>query len=82
MATEAFELDRPTYSPRQVCELYSRYVRKVSYPTVLEWIQVYEVTKGKEGVKAGQSPRSRRYVITAEEVERILLQAGATKKGS
>lgn len=68
------------YTPREVGYLYTAHVKKVSYPTVLDWIQVYNNTNGRQGIKADQSPRGR-YLITAEEVERILLQAGAKKKG-
>jgi hypothetical protein len=75
-----FSLDpERIYTPREVSQLYTLHVRHVSYPTVLEWIQVYDNSNGREGMKAKRSPRGR-YLIEAEEVERILLQAGAKKK--
>ena len=73
-----FNLERPVYTPREVSQLYTAHVRHVSYPTVLEWIEVYRNSGGREGMKAMKTPRGR-YLIAAEEVERILLQAGATK---
>lgn len=76
---DTFHLDRPMYTPREFAVLYSRYVRRVSYPTVLEWIETYDVTNGAEGVKANKSPRGR-YLITAEEVGRVLMAAGAKKR--
>lgn len=78
MMIDGFVLERPVYTPREVGRLYSLYVRPVSYPTVLEWIQVYYNTGGKEGMKADKTPRGR-YLIADTEVERILLQAGAKK---
>lgn len=73
-----FTLDRPVYTPREVGYLYTKHVRPVSYPTVLEWIEVWRTSGGKEGMQASKTPRGR-YLIAATEVERILLQAGATK---
>jgi hypothetical protein len=67
------------YTPREVSQLYTAHVRHVSYPTVLEWIQIYNNSGGREGMRAMKSPRGR-YLITSEEVERILLQAGAKKR--
>ena len=66
------------YTPREVSQLYTAHVRHVSYPTVLEWIQVWYNSNGREGMEAKRTPRGR-YLITADEVERILLQAGAKK---
>lgn len=77
--TAGFKLDRPVYTPRDVMRIYSTYVRPVSYPTVLEWIKVHKVTGGTEGIEGHQSPRSNRYLITRDELERVLLQAGARK---
>lgn len=77
--TDGFSLDRDIYTPREVSKLYTIYVRHVSYPTVLEWIQANYNTNGREGMQAKKTPRGR-YLITAEEVERILTQAGAKKK--
>lgn len=76
---EGFDLGRPVYTPSEVGRLYSLYVRKVSYATVLEWIKIFHATRGKEGIEAHRSPRGR-YTIAADEVERILLQAGAKKR--
>lgn len=77
---DGFSLDKPVYTPREVGYIYTAHVKKVSYPTILDWIQIYNNTNGKEGIKADKSPRGR-YLIAAEEVERVLLQAGAKKKG-
>jgi len=77
--SDGFRLDRPTYTPREFAALYSRYVRRISYPTVLEWIEIYDLTNGAEGVKANKTPRGR-YLITADEAERVLTAAGATKE--
>jgi hypothetical protein len=80
MMNEGFSLDRSIYTPREVARLYSAYVRHVSYPTVLKWIEVYDNTNGREGMKAKKTPRNR-YLVEREEVERILLQAGAKREG-
>lgn len=76
---DGFKLDKPTYSPREVATLYSAFVRPVSYATVLEWIQAYRNSGGKEGMRAADEPVSRRYRIPRDEVERVLLKAGAMK---
>lgn len=76
---EGFELKLSVYTPREVSQLYTAYVKRVSYPTVLEWIQIYDNSAGREGIKAMKTPRGR-YLIAADEVERVLLQAGAKKK--
>lgn len=78
--TEGFSLELSVYTPREVAQLYTGYVKKVSYPTVLEWIQVWNNSGGREGMEAKKTPRGR-YLIAADEVERILIQAGAKKKG-
>lgn len=75
---DGFVLDRPVYTPREVAQLYTRYVRPVSYATVLQWEKVFRATGGPEGIHAMKTPRGR-YLIDAAEVERILLQAGAVK---
>lgn len=77
---DKFTLGKPHYTPREVAQLYTRYIRPVSYPTVLQWIKVNQASAGREGIHANQSPRSNRYVIAATEVRRILTQAGATEK--
>lgn len=77
---EGFELTRPVYTPREVANLFTTYVRHISYPTVLDWVQIYDNTAGKQGIKGSRTPRGR-ILIEAEEVERILLNAGAKKKG-
>ena len=74
-----FTLTRPTYSPRDLAVLYSAHVRPISYATVLKWIEQGANSNGTVGVKALKEPVSGYYRITAEEVERVLLAAGATK---
>jgi hypothetical protein len=76
--SEGFLLDRPVYTPGEVRALYAHYVRPISYPTVLNWIEVHRVTNGREGMRAHKTPRGR-YLIEADEVERVLLEAGAKK---
>lgn len=76
--SEGFVLERPTYSPREFALLYRQYVGRVSYVTVLSWIELYNNTGGFDGIKAHASPTGR-YRITAQEVERVLLAAGAKK---
>lgn len=76
---EGFYLDQTIYTPREVSRLYTLHVKHASYPTVLDWIQIHQVTGGKQGIEAHKTPRGR-YLISADEVERILLQAGAKKK--
>lgn len=74
-----FTLDRPTYSPRDLATLYTRYVRQVSYATILKWIEEHRNSGGETGVSAVRELRSGYYRIPAAEVERILIAAGATK---
>lgn len=76
---EGFVLERPTYSPREFAALYRAHVGHISYVTVLKWIELYSNTGGFDGLKAHASP-SGRYRISAEEVERVLLAAGAKKE--
>lgn len=73
-----FVLERPTYSPREFALLYRAHVGRISYVTVLSWIELYNNTGGFDGIKAHASPTGR-YRITAGEVERVLLAAGARK---
>lgn len=80
MITEPFTLEKQHYTPREVARIYSHHIRPISYPTVLAWIAVNRSSNGKEGIHANQSPRSNRYLIPAEEVSRILIQAGAVAK--
>lgn len=76
-----FILDRPVYTPREVAVIYSRYVRSVSYATVLQWVQLYRVTDGEDGIDAGRTPGGH-YLISADELERVLIKASATKGGN
>lgn len=77
---EGFKLDRPVYTPREAAAVYTRYVHRVTYATFLQWIQVHAATDGREGVKAAQSPRNKRYYITQDELRRILLRGGAKEE--
>lgn len=74
-----FTLTRPTYSPRDLAALYTAHVRPISYATVLKWIEQGANSNGTSGVKALKEPVSGYYRIPADEVERVLLAAGATK---
>lgn len=73
-----FVLDRPVYTPREVAAIYSRYVRSVSYATVLQWEKLYRVTDGEDGIEAKRTPGGH-YLVTATELERVLVKAGALK---
>lgn len=73
-----FILDRPVYTPKEVAQIYSHFVRSVSYATVLQWEKLYRVTDGEDGIEAKKTPGGH-YLITAEELERVLIKAGAVK---
>lgn len=74
-----FVLTQPTYSPREYAVLYTAHVRRVSYATVLKWIEEYRNTGGQVGLYAVKETRSGYYRIPADIVEKALLAAGATK---
>lgn len=74
-----FELTKNTYSPREFTNLYTKYVRPISYATVLGWIERYRNSGGQSGINAMRETVSGYYRIPASEVERVLLEAGATK---
>lgn len=76
--SEGFNLELPVYTPREVARIYSNLVRSVSYATVLQWLQLYRVTDGDDGIDAKKTPGGH-YLITADELERVLLKAGAKK---
>lgn len=69
-----FVPDRPVYTPREVARIYSRFVRSVSYATVLQWVQLFRVTDGEDGIEAGRTPGGH-YLVAAEEVERVIAKA-------
>lgn len=75
---DGFILDRPVYTPREVATIYSHYVRSVSYATVLQWVQLFRVTGGEDGIEAGRTPGGH-YLVAAEELGRVLMKAGAVK---
>lgn len=77
---EGFVLTQPTYSPREFALLYRQYVGSVSYATVLSWIELGKNTGGQQGIAAGETS-THRYRISAAEVERVLLKAGARPRG-
>lgn len=77
---DGFVLDRPVYTPREVATIYSHYVRSVSYATVLQWVQLFRVTDGEDGIDAGKTPGGH-YLVTAEELGRVLVKAGAVRGG-
>lgn len=79
---ERFLLTRPVYTPREVASIYSHYVHRVTYATILQWIRVHGATGGREGIAANTaaSPRSGRYYITQAELRRVLLLGGATEE--
>lgn len=76
--SDGFVLDLPVYTPRELAQIYSKYVKPVSYATVLQWEKAGRISGGKDGFTAKKTPRGR-YLIDAAEVERLLLQAGAVK---
>lgn len=77
-----FELTQPTYSPKEFASLYTAYVRRVSYATVLTWIELHRNSGGKEGLAAVKELRNGYYRIPAATVREALLAAGATEKGT
>lgn len=77
---DGFTLTQATYSPQEFAALYRQYVGPVSYATVLSWIELGKNTGGQQGIVAGET-LTHRYRISAAEVERVLLKAGAHPRG-